>query len=177
LMGLNGRRSSKFVLSRMRCLLHWKAGQPIRTLRASFADYLTDPRRCGNCPWIIVPSAVHYTLARGCMRLLKIGLRFNICGLETSHVRNEGIPGLDSRVMAVIPDYLKYACHFWADHLQSAYSGDGLWDDVKDFMYSRFLYWLEALSLTGGVISASPALLKTARWITVGCSTSRGWIG
>jgi len=76
LVGLDDRRSCRFIFSHMKCLLLWRPGQLIRTLYASFTDYLTDLRRCGNCPGIIDPSTVHHTLARGCIRLLKTGLRF-----------------------------------------------------------------------------------------------------
>jgi hypothetical protein len=92
-VGLDGRRPSKFILSRMEYLLLWWPGEFVRTLHASFADYLTDPDRCQNCPWIIVPSEVHHTLDRGCIRLLQAGPRFNIRNLKRPTSATKTFPG------------------------------------------------------------------------------------
>jgi len=43
----DGRRSCKIVLLRLRCLFVWSPGKSVQVLHASFADYLTDPHRCG----------------------------------------------------------------------------------------------------------------------------------
>ena len=76
ILGLDGNRSSTFILSRLRCLLQWSPGQPIRTLHASFADYLTDPKRCRNQPWFIDISSHHHGLALSCFRIMKVELKF-----------------------------------------------------------------------------------------------------
>jgi len=50
ILGLEGDRSSKFILLHLRCLLWWDPGQSVWTLHASLADCLTDSIRCGSDP-------------------------------------------------------------------------------------------------------------------------------
>jgi len=167
LLGLGGSNSTKMMLARLGCLLSSTPGQPVRTLHASFADYLTDPTRSGNKPWMIDLSLVNDALVRGCLRLMKAGLRFNICGLETSYLRNEDVTNLPQLIEMAIPAQLSYACQFWGDHVQTAPRSEVLCSEMTDFMRSRFLYWLEVLSLIGHVSLATPTLLKTIRWVKV----------
>ena len=155
---------SKDMLSRLQCLLLWKPGQPIQVLHASFADYLTSPNRSGKEPWFIDMHVAHESLALGCLQLMKTGLHFNICGLQTSYLPNKDVPGLPQQIEKAIPPHLAYACHFWADHVYAILGSDTLRSNLQDFMYNKLLYWLEALSLLDKVGLASPALLKTAYW-------------
>ena len=167
ILGLQCRRASEFILSRLRCLLQWGPGQPVRALHASLADYLTHNDRCGSDPWFIDVSKQHHTLALGCLRVLKSGLRFNICELETSHVRNHDVSKLSERVKTAFPDDLSYSSRFWADHLELVARDSEVLSGVRNLMYNGFLYWLEALSLLKEVPVASPALLWTAEWCRV----------
>jgi len=167
ILGLDGDQSSKFILWHLRCLLWWGPGQPVRTLHASLTDYLTDSNRCGSDPWFIDMSKQSHTLALKCFQVLKTGLRFNMCELETSHVRNDDVPNLSERVKTAFPDDLSYSCRFWADHLKLAAGDTEVLNSVRDLMYNGFLYWLEALSLLKEVPVASPALLWTAEWCRV----------
>jgi len=65
------------------------------------------------------------------------------------------------------PDDLSYSSRFWADHLELAARDSEVLISVRDLMYNRFLYWLEALSLLKEVLVESPALLWTAEWCRV----------
>ena len=65
-------------------------------------------------------------------------------------------------------DGLRYACVFWAEHLQQAYqlftqneSEEGLPSirPAHDFMAEKFLFWLEALTLSQSLSAAGKALL------------------
>ena len=95
---------------------------------------------------------------------MKSGLRFNIAGLETSHIRNADVPDLATRIQETIPPPLSYACRFWAGHLgATAYDPDIL-NEVKEFLHRRLLYWLEVLSLIKKVNMASAMLLSVVRW-------------
>jgi hypothetical protein len=159
---------SNVMLSRLQCLLIWKPGHPVQILHASFADYLTNPSRSGNEPWFIDIHVAHDTTVLGCLRLMNTGLHFNICGLETSYLPNEDVPGLSQQIEKAIPPQLSYACQFWADHLHGTLGGnDILKSDLQHFIYNNLLYWFEAMSLLDHVPLASPALLKAARWSRV----------
>jgi hypothetical protein len=170
-LGLDGHRSSTFILSRLHCLIQWTRGQAAKPLHASFADYLTDVHRCGSQPWFIDVSAHHELLTLGCFQIMKAGLKFNICNLETSYVSNNNFHDLNVHIQNYIPDHLAYACHFWADHLQKTKFTPRVLLDIDDFLSHQLLFWLEVLSLVKEVHIASPALLSTADWAQVSAST------
>jgi NACHT domain len=177
-LGLDGPRSSTFILSRLHCLIQWTQGQVAKPLHASFADYLTDAHRSGSQPWFIDVSVHHELLALGCFRIMKAELKFNICNLETSYVSNNNICDLNDQIQNHIPLYLRYACRFWADHLQETKFISTTLSDVNDFLSYQLLFWLEVLSIVKEVHIASPALLSTANWAQVNTSTKHftsGW--
>jgi len=107
---------------------------------------------------------------------MKDGLKFNICGLDTSYLRNDDVEGLSKHIETKITGPLLYSCRFWAAHCRdTADAQDGrdtLLQQVRDFLHHRFLYWLEVMSLTKGVMTANIALLTAAPWIDVSCSSS-----
>ena len=44
--------------------------------------------------------------------VLQAGLRFSICGLETSYLKNSQVVGLAKKVKENIPSHLLYSCRF-----------------------------------------------------------------
>jgi hypothetical protein len=80
--------SSANVLSHLSYVIQWAPGNEVRTLHASFSDYLTDPIRSRGEPWSIDPKAGHLSLASGYFHVLNSELKFNICHLEDSHLLN-----------------------------------------------------------------------------------------
>jgi hypothetical protein len=95
------------------------------------------------------------------------GLQFNICEIETSHVRNDEILDLDERVKKTISTHVRYLCLFWADHLQATAFSLKLLHEVKVFMRTRFLYWLEVLSFVKEVRVATGILKVIVDWCDV----------
>jgi hypothetical protein len=164
LLQLHKQRLSKGLLSRLQCLLIWRPGWPVNLLHASFADYLINPPRSGNQPWFINTNVAHDTLAHGCLQLMNAELHFNMCELETSHLRNEDVPGLSQQIAKAIPPHLAYACQFWADHIHAAPWSNIFKSNLEDFMFNKLLYWLECLSFLEKVAIASPALLQMEMW-------------
>ena len=140
---------------------------PVRPLHTSFLDFLTDASRSG--PFFIDVSLHDRILALSSLRIMKseTGLRFNICKLETSYIRNDDVPNLQMRIEKAITPLLSYSCRFWSDHLRTAPFDSQLLVEVKDFLNVRLLYWLEVLSLIKEVNRASKALLSIVEWSTV----------
>jgi hypothetical protein len=95
---------------------------------------------------------------------MKFGLRFNICGLETSHIRNTDVPGFNTRVEMAITQHLSYACIFWADHLIVTEYDAEVRDDIINFFHRQLLYWLECLSLLKRVNIISRMLHLILDW-------------
>lgn len=101
-------------------------------------------------------------------------LRFNICNLETSHLKNASVDDLDILVAKHIPGHLSYACRFWATHAQWMSVEPAILKIVEGFLYEKFLQWLEVLSLTQSVLSASSCLKLCMGWIKVTLVDSYG---
>jgi hypothetical protein len=137
----------------------------IYTSHLSFAEFVCDPGRCEQA--FLIDSAIHsriMTLA--CLQLMKSGLRFNICNIETSYMANDNLD-LDERIKESISPRLSYACHFWAEHLRATTSDIELRCAVKDFLHTRLLYWLEVLSLKKNTKTASQVLIHIQNWSLV----------
>jgi hypothetical protein len=170
LLGLGGHNLSQFILQRLRSLLIWHPGQPVRILHASLSEYLTDRDRSGKEPWFIDLTNASTTVALSCLRIMTTGtsrLRFNICNLETSYLPNSQVPGLSRHIETNIKFHLIYACQHWAEHLRTGSFNGELMGSLEDFVHNYLLHWLEVLSLISCVHVASPALLKAAEWIHV----------
>jgi hypothetical protein len=137
-------------------------GVPVRALHASFVDFLTDESRSKS--YYVNPSQHNRSLALSSLRAMKSGLRFNICGLETSHCRNTDVLDLTTRIENNILPHVSYGCSFWADHIVDTAYDIHILDELKDFFHHRFLYWLEVLSLIKGVNLAAKRLRSVMKW-------------
>jgi hypothetical protein len=69
---------------------------PISPLHTSFHDFLMEEGRSGS--WHVDITAGHSLMALGCVRVMNAGLRFNICMLGTSFLRNCDVPSLPSLI-------------------------------------------------------------------------------
>jgi len=137
---------------------------PIVPLHTSFRDFLTNKEKSGD--FSIAVRDAHYELALSCLGLMLRDLRFNVCNIESSYLANKDIHGLEARVAKYLPPALFYACRFYDDHLEHLGFEIGLFGKLRAFFETRFLFWLEALSLTGDMGLASPALSTLNVWLT-----------
>ncbi|KAF9060132.1 hypothetical protein BDP27DRAFT_433152 [Rhodocollybia butyracea] len=172
------KHSSSCIFDRLGCVLQWAPGQHVKILHASFSDYLTDHGRSGGEPWFIDPSILEPQIARGCLHILKKELQFNICRFEDSHIYTTKVPDLSERSTASISPHLLYSSLHWGSHLAvigSASPGlagissatpllpDGLLTDLKDLMYTKFLFWLEIICIQQKVVLAIDVLETVAK--------------
>jgi len=113
-------------------------------------------------------------LAHSCLGLLLDGLKFNICGLESSYLTNKDVDDLNSRIFKNISPALLYACRFWGNHLEHIGfdTSPGLFGKLRTFFEKKFLFWLEALSLTSDVRLASQAVSALNVWLASGQGVS-----
>ena len=134
---------------------------PIIPLHTSFRDFLTNKNKNGDF-YVSIRDA-HHELVHSCLNLLLDpldGLKFNMCKLETSYLANDDVEDLDTRVDQHIPPALLYACRFWDDHLKHTdFKMDQL-GKLETFFKKKFLFWLEALSLTR-IIGLAPSAFTT----------------
>jgi hypothetical protein len=151
------------VCIRMRSVLETHTA--LRISHQSFSDYLLDENACSPSFHIKLDSW-NQPLTIACLDTMERGLKFNICGLESSYFRNNDIPDLAMRVETCIHPELSYSCFFWAEHLPKSEYDEELYFKIQDFMNNRFLYWLEVLSLCKQLSQVSGLELLN-NWIIV----------
>ncbi|KIO00159.1 hypothetical protein M404DRAFT_770902, partial [Pisolithus tinctorius Marx 270] len=138
----------------------------VRPLHASFYDFLMDHSRSGI--YFVDTSNTQHTkdLAFAALQVLRDGLQFNICGLESSYFANADVADLLDRIKNNIPRHLCYSSQFWAQHLQKTGFDLELALQVKAFVGSeKIMFWLEIISLLGVVGKGLDALATVAKWL------------
>ncbi|KAL4074753.1 WD40-repeat-containing domain protein [Scleroderma yunnanense] len=139
------------------------ASRPIRPLHSSFHDFLTDASRSEE--FFVDILDTHLDLAYSSLRILQKDLRFNICKLESSYMRNSEIVDLASRVRDNISPHLSYSCPHWGSHLHDSAFEASVAKEVERFFKSeQILFWLEALSLLRELSNARVTLDSAVRW-------------
>src|SRR6202035_2539117 len=126
-----------------------------------FAEFMTDAGRCHDQRFYIDKGKLHQVMMDNCMLIMKENLRFNICRLESSYLRNSEISDLAERIATFIPSRLSYSCCFWVDHLRHAMSYENekaITKEINEFLRVNFLYWLETMSLVREVSQSKAAL-------------------
>jgi hypothetical protein len=172
LLGYESRKRSQHTIQRFGCVLSWTSPtEPVRILHPSFADFLSDRTRCKREEWFIDTTVHNRRLALRTLQIMQAELTFNACRLETSHLRNDDVPDLETRIRDSISSRLSYSCRFWADHLRTTPNKGSDLDlfrvHVKEFLSTRMLYWLEVLSLLKAVTMATPAVQTVVSWFKV----------
>ncbi|CCA74228.1 related to WD40-repeat protein (notchless protein) [Serendipita indica DSM 11827] len=148
----------------------------VRFRHPTIVEYL---RRCSTAALtndhgslIINMAKAHGQAASWCLKCLKSpngGLKFNICQLESSFYLNRQILDLSTRVSKFITKRLRYASSHWLFHVAKT---DDDWrrtlnNEIQRILQMPYvLYWMEVLSLTGGVpraISGLRAVIRDAK--------------
>ncbi|EJD06306.1 WD40 repeat-like protein [Fomitiporia mediterranea MF3/22] len=177
LLGLSSIEPSREILAKLQSVLVFRQGEPVHVLHTSFADFLMsspcstpcpihhDPSDCLSGPWFSDVAMQSSLIAKRCFTIMKGGLGFNMCDLESSFAYNKDVVGIKDRISNKLPSHLQYACKYWAQHLGDAPYTRELLDELAAFAYEYLLYWLEVLSMLGQVGPiASRALLDGAKW-------------
>jgi hypothetical protein len=142
--------------------------RPIIPLHTPFRDFLID--RKSDVFYVELGDA-HHQLTHSCML---DNLKFNICELESSYLANSDVPDLESRISKYIPPALSYACLYWDDHLEHVSFEDKLFKKLRTLLETKFLFWLEVMSIKGSVGLASLALSSLLIWLQLEVGTPHG---
>ncbi|KAF5343392.1 hypothetical protein D9756_011626 [Leucocoprinus leucothites] len=140
-------------------------GTTLRFIHQSFVDFLLS-QECPDDFAIKEPERQRH-LTSLCLITMSQQLRFNICGLETSSLKNADVPNIETKVKAGIPSLLSYASCFLAEHLRHTAFDERLTAHLRIVFKEKLLYWLEAMSLLKEMHRALPILRMVADWITV----------
>ena len=143
----------------------------IHTFHASFHDFLTERTRCSS--QIYVHSGRrHMEITMYLLQRMMQGLKRNICQLDGFTLNSE-VLDLHDRKEKYIGQPLAYACRYWAEHLSNVSPTEGgkamLVRMLDKFMETKFLYWVEVLSILGDIRLAEASLVRARRWFSV-CS-------
>lgn len=143
-----------------------EAKDTLRFHHQSFVDFLIDQDRCP--PGFLIQKE-HETrkLMISCTRVMRNYLKFNICDLKSSYLRNAEVADLASRLEERIHPCVFYSTCFWANHLAETAFDTEVLEALQYFMDNQFLFWLEVLSLVKRVNLASGMLLTLTKWIKV----------
>jgi hypothetical protein len=136
---------------------------PVRLLHLSFRDYLTT----NESEFRVDERHTHQTLTKHCLRVMRGGLRENICSLSLPGTRRSTID--NSKLEEHIPPQLQYACMHWAYHQMEGDLKSKNSNEVHDFLKTYFIHWVEAMSLLGRIKECLDSLRSLARWLEV-CS-------
>ncbi|KAH7174198.1 quinon protein alcohol dehydrogenase-like superfamily [Fusarium flagelliforme] len=127
----------------------------------SFRDFLLTKERSGVDLFVDL-AQVHRDLFLNCVAILNESLHQDICGLAHPGTFASQIP--KARVHEYIPQHIRYSCLYWFDHLSKLSNlqpvlefldDDG---EVYEFLSTKFLYWLEVLSLLGEYHRSIPTI-------------------
>ena len=143
---------------------------PIIPLHTSFRDFLINKEKSGD--FCIELRDAHHGLAHSCLSLLLRDLKFNICEIESSYLANKDIEDLEARIAKHLPPTLSYTCRFYHDHLKYLDFETDLFCKLRTFFETKFLFWLEALSITSNLPLALPAMSSLTVWLASGQSVS-----
>ncbi|PVF92453.1 WD40 repeat-like protein [Serendipita vermifera] len=140
----------------------------IRVRHLSILDFLTESQ--GHPDLSIDIKGAHYVVGIACIRVMLEGLKFNICGLESSLESNAKIEDLKDKVEQKIPDALQYSCIHWSNHICHTVDTEEpeLYGALNKFVKDlRLLYWIEVLSLLDQVPKGDSSLRRILSWAKV----------
>ncbi|KAJ7488084.1 hypothetical protein FB451DRAFT_731708 [Mycena latifolia] len=154
---------SSGILKALSGILRWK--WDVTQAHSSLGAYLMDHSHLPRRPWFIDSKKHNRILHLAYLRFLKDKLRFNICDLGNSHILNADVPRLSEDIEASITPLLANICRYWANGLHRGEFDSDVFAEVKEFFNTRFLYWLEVLSLLKQVWVASDVLTVIGEYI------------
>lgn len=131
----------------------------IRTLHASFHDFISTQKRCLSAIYL-EPTPQHHAIALRLLEIMMDGLKRNMSYLIRFKLNSE----------QHIPGFLRYACRYWADHLSfsDVEDAEDLIDALGSFTSSKLAYCLEVLDSFNKLEDLSNiALEKADLWLAV----------
>ncbi|KAG6815602.1 hypothetical protein H0H87_000210 [Tephrocybe sp. NHM501043] len=140
------------VLGNLHAVMYKADDGMIYTYHASFADYILQAPITATIFNPHCNAGMHHEfLAMRCYEIMEKQLCFNICGLESSFVKDVDVPDLAMRIEDRISNTLKYAVFKWMAHTSLT---SGLHEVVQNkpqhFVEKLLLFWIEVVNLLNG---------------------------
>ncbi|KAJ7114805.1 hypothetical protein C8R44DRAFT_709944 [Mycena epipterygia] len=135
----------------------------IRIIHLSFREFMTIDVKVTRPDLLCGTDEQRCSILADLLHVMNTKLKFNICDLPTSYLRNIDLPDLTRQLDTCIPGYLRYCCRFWAHHVETT-PCSLMEAAVGKLLSEKFLFWLEVLSLLGWVSHAFSVLAKISAW-------------
>ncbi|CAE7052049.1 unnamed protein product, partial [Rhizoctonia solani] len=141
----------------------------VTTLHASFPDYMLDSSRSEryHCDQITQNQLIA-GLCFDCLE--RVRPQFNICGLDSSYVRDDEVDGIEERIQSAISTELFYASRYWAVHLKNTPGSSALMQQLEEFLSTRLLLWMEVMNLKKRADDMRQILQLAEKWDVVSCA-------
>ncbi|KIO32172.1 hypothetical protein M407DRAFT_43123, partial [Tulasnella calospora MUT 4182] len=137
----------------------------IRVLHPSFRDFITDSHRCPDPHFYVDPPTAHSLIATLCIEHITSSLRRDPIECGNAWILNSETIGLDQRRKDAFQRHLQYCCMYFGSHVASARKDDfNLLHILDQFLTTRLLVWIEALSLMDQIDTAITALRAIRTW-------------
>ena len=152
-------------------LIPAEGSKELRFFHKSFPDFLQDPDRCSDSRFFISSPVYHADMALGCLKLLT-GLKRNPCDLP-DFVMNRDIPNIPELLEDKLGGALRYACAYWAMHVQSSTIDNDyairLVASVTGFFEKDALQWVEVMSLENRLEGVIHNINNLTDWLGMVC--------
>ena len=144
--------------------------QPVKPFHKSFPDFITNPSRCTDTRFYILPKNLHLELTMNCLGMMNDRLEQNLLSLP-DYTLNLEVKDLQTEIKDHISIALQYACQSWHNHLTETKEDitDELISYLHIFLEKKFLAWLEVVSAIGAVRGAVVALERLMAWLQEVC--------
>ncbi|KAG6380569.1 hypothetical protein JVT61DRAFT_4932 [Boletus reticuloceps] len=151
------RRPCLHTIRHLGTVLQWGENQPICVMHPSFADFITERRRCGSDAWFIDRPAQHLRIARLCMTRLRKVLKKNMCGLKP----------FTSGWKVQLPEDVVYPARYWVDHLcnSKTHAEEVLAEEIYSLLHSHFLHWIEVMTMMRKARQTIGLVLRLKEWV------------
>jgi hypothetical protein len=107
------------------------------------------------------PATLHVKpdidLAQACLDVMEAKLHFNVTQCGSSYSVNDD---QENANWLSLDCGLVYACRFWVHHLATTHSTQHLKGQLRRFLYTKLLFWLEVMSILGKIKDAAAMLEK-----------------
>ncbi|CAE6492603.1 unnamed protein product [Rhizoctonia solani] len=164
LLQINDVSRVRAALRPMWSVLHVvETSELVTTLHAPFPDFMFNPTRSKA---FYCDSNVHnLKLGERCFHYIAENRpQFNICGLESSYLLDEQVPNMEKRVSEAIPLELLYACRYWADHVEAGNGASSVADQLRIFLSTHLLLWMEVLNLNKQMQTGAECMKMMVQW-------------
>jgi hypothetical protein len=155
------------IISSLRPILRIDANMKngIRLLHKSVFDYLT--QRAVDTTRVDL-SVYNAILAKQCFDQMNRSLRYDICGIGDLSLLIAEVDGLPGRIQANIPEALRYACCFFANHLSDILTPlPALREELHRFLTKNLLHWIEVMGILNQLAEAEGCLRLLANYVKV----------